>query len=105
MPNLTHNRIKRDQLQYLQSTRSSHIRNIELLIEILYIAVVSAHTACLSLKNYHILPTSCVRVFHTTPTKSADCIRNGINWWIFKTERQRVTCDKGFKFVCMYLLG
>lgn len=94
MPNLTHNLIRKGiTWSVLYFTRSFHICNIKLRI------MVSVYTACLSLKNYYMLPTSCIRVFYMIPAKSADRIRNGIKWWIFKTERQRVACEESVKFL------
>jgi hypothetical protein len=101
MPNLTHNLIRKAiNYSILHFTSSSYIRNFKLFIVIPYITVVSVYTVRLSLKNYYMLPKSCARVFHMIPTKSAVCIPNGINWWVSKTERQRVSCEEGIKFVC-----
>jgi hypothetical protein len=101
-PNLTHNPIRKGISYSIRNfTRSSHICNIKLLILILYVAVVSVYTACLSLKNDYMLPTSCFRVFCMISAKSADRICNSINWWVIKMERQRVACKEGIKFLCI----
>jgi hypothetical protein len=102
MPTLKYNRlIKEINYSILHFMRSSHIRNTKLPIEILYIAVVSLYTASLSLKNYYVLSTSCVRVFHMTPAKSAGCIRKDINYWVFTSKKQHVSCEEGSKFLCI----
>jgi hypothetical protein len=72
------------------------LQKVKLLTAILYITVVSVVTVRLSLNNYYILPTSCVRVFDIIPAKS-----NGTKWLAIITERLRVFCEESIKLVCI----
>jgi hypothetical protein len=84
-PNLTHNPIRKGISYSIRHfTRSSHICNIKLLILILYVAVIIVYTACLSLKNDYMLPTSCFHVFCMISAKSADRICNSITGGFLK---------------------